>query len=324
MNRYQRSRGFTLVELLVVIGIIALLISILLPALNAARRQAAMTKCAAQMKQLHVACLLYAQDNNGYFPPTKMTIAAGTYNLYDATFPISGNNPFWFDFLSKYVTKKKIAVTSTTAAEAADARASVIWSCPSFEGYNSTAIGGINRGQTGVGMNCMPTFSATNPDPTLMTFGTYDEVANPTIFPKPKEWTLVTLTNGQTTAGSCARQTTWGRQSANRMLFSDSRFWLVESRPAPADGSFPEQSQINNFYTFTTDSTPQTLVDVYRHGKYPPVGTAGTATTITGATGTFARSGGKVAYNIVYADGHVQGCNDQRPAYESIRQRYPN
>ena len=66
----RAKSAFTLVELLVVIGIIAILISILLPALNHARKKAQAVACASNMRQIYVAMLMFTQDNKGHLPRT--------------------------------------------------------------------------------------------------------------------------------------------------------------------------------------------------------------------------------------------------------------
>ncbi|HYO10236.1 MAG TPA: type II secretion system protein, partial [Tepidisphaeraceae bacterium] len=86
-------RAFTLVELLVVIGIIAVLISVLLPVLGSARKSADKTKCLAALKQLGDAYKMYQGENRGAWP-----VAAHYYNEKGTE-----RDKRYHDFIAKYI-----------------------------------------------------------------------------------------------------------------------------------------------------------------------------------------------------------------------------
>ncbi len=78
-SKATNAHGFTLIELLVVVAIIALLISILLPALGKAKEQANRLYCATNLRSMATAMHLYAEGNNSSFPVTRPPPTAGAY-----------------------------------------------------------------------------------------------------------------------------------------------------------------------------------------------------------------------------------------------------
>ncbi|HEY1685203.1 MAG TPA: prepilin-type N-terminal cleavage/methylation domain-containing protein [Tepidisphaeraceae bacterium] len=109
--RKNKLSAFTLVELLVVIGIIALLISILLPSLNRARESANQVKCMSNLRTIGQALAFYTGDNQGCMPWGLVQYAPtywGNQSLkrsYIAD-PKDANQPSWRDYLARELYKR--------------------------------------------------------------------------------------------------------------------------------------------------------------------------------------------------------------------------
>lgn len=133
VSKRQRA-AFTLVELLVVIGIIAVLIGILLPALSRAREQANAVKCASNLRQLNQGIELYSAEFKGYMMPAKAYISGGSGG------PSAQQHNWWgTDVLGRAFAVKRVANTGADLQAAVD-RIAKLLDCPSNDREKDPAI----------------------------------------------------------------------------------------------------------------------------------------------------------------------------------------
>ncbi|HEV7300136.1 MAG TPA: prepilin-type N-terminal cleavage/methylation domain-containing protein [Tepidisphaeraceae bacterium] len=129
--KHHRYSAFTLVELLVVIGIIALLISILLPALKKAQQSAQSVACASNMRQVGMAMIMYSSEHKSRFPSARWNAGA------DSDVPLSS----YFEKISRYM-----GIPDGEVGEAPKLRAKGAQICPSMEPLMLRANSyGLNR-----------------------------------------------------------------------------------------------------------------------------------------------------------------------------------
>ena len=126
---YRNRAGFTLVELLVVVGIIAALISILLPVVQKARLAAVETACCSRLRTLGQSVLMYGNDNHGFFPPVTESL-----NTPPAIFPVAGMgiNPAKPAYLLRYV--------ATNAPDTCNTGPTTMFVCPLWQSRSPTDV----------------------------------------------------------------------------------------------------------------------------------------------------------------------------------------
>ena len=319
-ERQLNSKAFTLVELLVVIGIIALLISILLPVLSSVRKQAAALKCAASLREIGNCFLLYAADNKGYAPVAKAPDPSGA-SQYRITFnsvpPVDVTGiQFWPAFIAKYAARAKYGLANVNASEASGIMKGILWGCPEWQTYASTsaqtAVDGADVINNGYGMNAFPEYTRTFPTYNPGNANTIGDVIfrNDIAVPGSDDnWATIKI-------GKWYKLKAW-TSPAEKALVGDCLLWVLEAQSGPVPPTpIPGQFSVATAARATWDDPAlghQTTYDFYRHGKYPA----------QVATNKLSPTGGKVAFNILYADGHVRTVNDRIEGYKAARMRFP-
>lgn len=291
--RRRRRDAFTLVELLVVVGIIAILIALLLPMLQGARRHADRLTCLSNLRQLAAATVLYAQDNAGYWPPQAHGWTQGG----------TSRSKKWHDYLSKYVVggvmvnvngvphKADLNFTGTQKPDLEPQISSpgirdgvnALWGCPSWN--RAKRAGSLLMVDTGI-------------DPgygwTRFPFAPGDLAAAGAIIPSRQ-----TVVVGQPiTSGVYARGTQYDR-SASRALIIDSVMAGIVVK-LNATGTWPYLPQGTMPFPRHPDVSAFSL-DFNRHGKYP----AGNKPT-------------DPSLNVLYCDGHAAPAS-ARDAWRAMR-----
>jgi len=278
-----RRHGFTLVELLVVIGIIALLISILLPALSQARRSANTVKCASSLKQIGIAFTMYENAHKGYWP---VAVHEKTNPRYPLTYERR-----WYDLIAPYISNADMqSYTDITSIR----ENSVLWGCPAWRANSAGfAISTGDDVRPGYGMS-------------YYGYEYFDKAANP---PSGDEFLDADAYLTSSNRGNYLKARKFsGPKTAERGLIIDSMTHVVN---IPGYSAYNYASVLSGGWqpgppgNEYTNSGLAFYVDASRHAK-------------PGAR----KSDRDVTMNMLFCDGHVAGVS-VRDAWSAFTGKQP-
>ncbi len=335
----RSEAAFTLVELLVVIGIIAILISTLLPVLSNARKAADKAKCLASLHQIGDAYKMYAADNKGSWPVSV--------HFYPGTSPINGKtyphrDKRYHDFIARYIMGNQSVIdpgsgktytdnnmnfngTCSSAPEGIGSVAayathgpfgtdadpiwmgslqnknSILWGCPSWNRYG--LIGASSQFEYGINNGYAMNYYAQAPLDESNATGSVNGID-----PKKCARILEDSWAGSAFPGNYLKATQFTR-GAERVLIYESTFnagypaptaWNQGTGPATVNGTSYNPTDNSALLPIVGDQ--YVSIDWNRHTKAKP---------------------GKVhnndpALNVLYCDGHA-GTVSARECYKAIR-----
>jgi prepilin-type N-terminal cleavage/methylation domain-containing protein/prepilin-type processing-associated H-X9-DG protein len=244
-HRLRQRSGFTLVELLVVIGIIAVLIGVLLPVLSSARKSAYKVKCASQLREIGNALKLYAVDNKNYWPVAVHWTQPG-FPLDPSLQSVPDRRDYWYQFLLKYFTNRKY--TDTPGKRLADFQNTPLWGCPAVQKDVDLSASSAEY-DSGYGFNMLPTFSQTKG---------LGSNAGP--------WSAMINPNGSGIQGKYYKMNQWVNP-AEKIIIADSRSWIMETRSVASVAAIVHPKTNSEFAAIGYDGGASHQFDRWRHSK---------------------------------------------------------
>lgn len=216
-----RQPGFTLIEVLVVVSIIALLIAILLPSLSKAREQSRRVVCQNNLRQLQHAIVFYLSDHKGIFPPHRTKVREGTKGRDDL------GEWAWFQQLERYTKSPEIPHCPTLANHMQE-DSGIVWSWAYNRldigyGYNAWFLGLWNHATNGgyeeyAGLRSHPWFSESRvKSPSLNILLADANPKNDRLFGGQLWWPFVDGDTGGTGEGVNVRR----HQKGGNIVFND-------------------------------------------------------------------------------------------------------